>query len=282
MKLFPYFRILRIANLLMLGLSVALGFWLSHSPASLLGLGLMIAAAACCAGFGNVVNDIADIETDRISHPNRPLSRNEITVKQASVFAGVLALSAISFSFMVSTIHGIGVLVPLVMLGLYAAFLKGTPVWGNVLVSLLVAYGIIFGGFMAPGLYRLYIPATLAFLLNVPREIIKDVQDMPGDTAAGIKTTASLPEKIIRPLVTICGILYALLVFLPYALHQFGALYGVICLVAVVPLHVYWNILVYKSNWRASSGLVSSLIKYEMLFGLLALALDQLFRLNLT
>jgi geranylgeranylglycerol-phosphate geranylgeranyltransferase len=235
----------------------------------------------CCAGFGNVVNDFADIKTDGISHPDRPLSRKEISPRQALIFAGMLALASLVCSFMVSAVHGIGVVVPLFMLGIYAAFLKGTPLAGNVLVSILVAYGIIFGGLTSDGSYRLYIPALLAFLLNLPREIVKDIQDMPGDTAAGITTSASLPAKVLRIIILSCSIVYAILVFMPFFLHQFGTLYAVLCLVAVIPLHVYWFVLFAKPDWQEKSRTISLLIKNEMLCGLCALALDQLFILRI-
>jgi geranylgeranylglycerol-phosphate geranylgeranyltransferase len=277
MKLSPFFRILRIPNLILLGLSVVLGFWLSRSHAGFRDLLLLIIAAMSCAGFGNVVNDIADIETDRISHPGRPLAQGEISVVQAIVFAAMLAMISLACSFSVSVAHGIGVLVPLALLGLYAAFFKGTRLLGNILISTLVAYGIIFGGLMSDGLDRLFIPAMLAFLLNLPREIIKDVQDMPGDTAAGIVTTAALSEKVLRFIVAGCGVAYTLFVFMPFILHQFGMLYVVACLAAVIPLHVFWFALFCKPDWQKKAGTISSLIKYEMLCGLCALALDQVF-----
>jgi geranylgeranylglycerol-phosphate geranylgeranyltransferase len=281
MKISPFFKILRLPNLLLLALSVVLGFWLSHNPAGIACLSLLVIAAMSCAGFGNVVNDISDIETDRISHPSRPLARGEISVGQARIFSVVLAVVSLACSFYVSVLNGIGVLVPLVLLLLYAAFLKGTPLLGNVLVSLLVAYGIVFGGLTAQdGLTRLFIPALLAFLLNFVREIVKDVQDASGDSAANIRTSASLPEKVLKAVITGSAIVYVLLVFVPFILHQFGMLYAVLCLVAVVPLHVYWFALFYKSDWNKNASAISLLIKYEMLCGLLALALDQLFVLH--
>jgi geranylgeranylglycerol-phosphate geranylgeranyltransferase len=277
MKLSPFFRILRAPNLILLGLGVMLGFWLSHSQAGLFRLFLLVIAAMCCAGFGNVINDIADIETDKISHAGRPLARGEISVIRGWIFAAALAVISLGCSFSVSFVHGIGVLIPCAMLGLFASFLKGTPLWGNVLVSILVAYGIIFGGLLADGLDRLFIPAALAFLLNLSREIIKDIQDMPGDTAAGITTTAALPGKVVRSIVTGCAIAYTLLIFTPFMLRQFGVLYVVVSLAAVIPLHVCWFALFCKSEWLESSGKISTIIKYEMLAGLCALALDGLF-----
>ncbi|HMD67658.1 MAG TPA: UbiA family prenyltransferase [Chitinivibrionales bacterium] len=275
MRPVAFVRILRPVNLLMLALGVALGFWLAFAPGGLTALGLLALAAAAAAGFGNVVNDIADIATDRVSHPGRPLASGAMSKNAAIVYATVLAAASAAAAFAVSIPHGAGVVVPLCLLLAYALFFKATPLAGNVLVSLLVAYGIVFGGLLGPGLHRLIAPAVLAFLLNLPREIVKDIQDRQGDAAAGYVTSAALPRRVLTAVIAVCGLLYAVLVTVPFLSRDFGMLYAAICLATVVPLHVRWSLLFYKSDWEKSAARISSLIKYEMLCGLAALALDE-------
>ncbi len=269
-----YLKLLRPGNLLMLALGVSLGFWLGHAGGHVLTLASLVIAAACAAGFGNVVNDIADISTDKISHPQRPLATGELSAAAAAAFAAALACIGTGAAFLASWQHGIGTLVPLCLLLLYALFFKATPLIGNILVSALVGYGIVFGGLLGAGMHRLAVPAMLAFLLNASREIVKDVQDEKGDRLAGYKTTASLPRPVIKTIVAGCGILYAVLVAVPYLLRDFGIAYGVVCLASVVPLHIYWFILFFKADWELKAGKISSLIKYEMVCGLAALAMD--------
>jgi geranylgeranylglycerol-phosphate geranylgeranyltransferase len=275
MKLFSYIKLLRPVNMLLIAFGVGLGFWLAHAGWHLDKFVLLIVAAVCAGGFGNVVNDIADIATDRVSHPKRPLAAGDISKSGAKVFAVFCAGAAVICAFLVSWQHGAGAIAPLFLLLLYALFFKGTPLAGNVLVSLLVAYAIIFGGLQGPGLHRLFVPAILAFLLNLGREIIKDIQDGPGDRAAGYVTTASLPHSSLKAIITLCGLVYAMLVIVPYVSRGFGIVYALVCLAAVAPLHVYWSWLFYKSDWQQSAGKISSLIKYEMICGLIALALDE-------
>jgi geranylgeranylglycerol-phosphate geranylgeranyltransferase len=276
----PYIRILRPVNILMLALGVALGFWLSHAPGGPAALVLPVLAAMCAAGFGNVVNDCADVVTDAISHPTRPLVTAELSRRSAKAYAALLAVLALSCGFAASPAHGIGTLAPLMLLLCYALFFKATPLAGNILVSALVAYGPLFGGILGNGLHRLYVPATLAFLLNLSREIVKDIQDLPGDRAAGYVTTASLTAPALKAIIAACGALYALLVFVPFLLQDFGVTYVLVCLIAVAPLHAYWSVLFYRSNVRQTAGKISSLIKYEMLFGLAAMAADGLVSLK--
>jgi geranylgeranylglycerol-phosphate geranylgeranyltransferase len=188
----------RPANLLMSIAAVALGFWLSSSPLGLINLILLMVAAACSVSFGNIVNDIRDIETDRISHPDRPLVKGDISRTTAIVFSMLFAAIGLICAFSVSWIHGIGTIIPLCFLLLYALRLKSTPLIGNFIVSLLVAYPLLFGALGSDNLSRLYIPVLLAFLLNLCREIVKDVQDIKGDTKAGLTTSAALSPLIIQ------------------------------------------------------------------------------------
>ena len=276
MKFTPFITILRPVNLLLLALAVALGFWLGQSPGGPATLALLAAAAICAAGFGNVVNDIADVATDAISHPKRPLVTGSLARSAAIVYAAFLAIASCGLALCVSWIHCLGAAVPLFLLLSYAFFFKATPLTGNVLVSVMVAYGILFGAMRGIGLHRLFLPALLAFLLNLSREIVKDVQDSKGDTAAGLVTSAFLPEPALKIIVGVCGGLYALLVFLPWILRDFGLAYGIACFAAVAPLHVRWTFLLFKKGLFPSAAAISLLIKYEMLAGLAAMALDGL------
>ena len=270
-----YLKILRPGNALMAMVTVALGFWLSGSLLPIASLVQMAIAAFCAVGFGNVVNDIVDVESDRISHPERPLPRSELSLLTAIILAFFLCSFSFTNAFLVSITHGIGTAIPLALLTLYAFFLKGTPLGGNLIVSLLVAYTIVFGGLSAPQCGRLFIPALLAFLLNFCREIIKDVQDEPGDRAAGVETSAVLPKPLLKTVVLGFSAIYAVFLFIPFLLKQFGVVYLIASAAIVLPLHCYWSFLVFQHQWKESLQRISFIIKIEMLAGLLALAADQ-------
>jgi geranylgeranylglycerol-phosphate geranylgeranyltransferase len=275
--LLPYLKIARINNVLMTGAGVALGFWLGRSTLPIPGLFLLIIAGIFAASFGNVINDIHDIATDRISHNTRPLPRNELSVNNAWIFSTYLVIVAIESSVFVSMTQLAATIIPLLLLTIYTFFLKKTPLAGNIVISLLVGYALLYGALSAPAFDRLLIPACLAFLLNFAREIIKDVQDEPGDRAAGIATTAALPSGVIRTTVFAASGACLLLLFVPWALHHFGRVYAGVCLLLVLPIQVIWLSIFIKKNWRQKLPLLSLLIKLEMAAGLAALAADRLF-----
>jgi geranylgeranylglycerol-phosphate geranylgeranyltransferase len=276
-SILPYLKIARMQNVLLAGAAVALGFWLSHSVLSIFSLLLLMLAAIAATAFGNSINDLYDIATDRISHPNRPLPLGEMSVRAAWIYSAVLAFTAVIAASLVSYIHAIATFIPLVLLAIYTRYLKGTPFAGNVLVSLLVAYALLFGGLSAPFFSRLLIPAILAFLLNCSREIIKTIQDAPGDRAQGLVTAAAIPMRIVKTVVYSISCVYLLLLFLPWLLSHFGPVYAGVCMIGILPLQFYWLALFVRKEWRNRLPLMATLIKWEMLIGLLALALDQLF-----
>ena len=270
----PYIHVIRPGNALMAGCAVLLGFWLSnaHGISDLL---LLTIAAVSATGFGNIINDIKDLPSDRISHPDRPLVTGNLKLKNAWIYLIALGLLSLAVSSGVSRYHLLATLLPLLFLILYARWLKGTPLIGNVLVALLVAYPLLFGGLTAVAFNRLLIPAALAFLLNLSREIVKDVQDEQGDTHAGLSTSASVPVPLLKGIVFTTGVIYLILLFLPYLFHQFGFAYLLICSGAVLPIHCLWNGQFFSKTWRSDLKSISGLIKLEMIFGLIALAVDQ-------
>ncbi|MFP4679640.1 MAG: UbiA family prenyltransferase [Chitinispirillaceae bacterium] len=276
-KLSPFVRIVRFTNVLMTGFAVFLGIWLAGTLQTALPTVLLMVAGMSATGYGNVINDILDIETDRISHPERPLAKGSMKTRTALFFAILLTAAALLSSYLVSLFHWKATFFPLVILSAYSLYFKRTPVIGNLLVASLVAYALLFGVLPAPEYKILLIPALLAFLLNFCREIVKDVQDEAGDSNLGYKTTAVINPFLLRGLLLFSAVVYLSLVFLP-SLYQnhFGTVYTAVCLVLVLPLHFYWTILVLKPDFRIRASRIASVLKFEMLAGLLALTLDKI------
>lgn len=277
-----YIKILRPANVLLSAIGVVLGFWLADVEASILHIVLLITATVCAVGYGNVINDIKDIEGDKINHSNRPLVTGEITRMHAIYFTIALGVCSLCASYFVSINHTIATFIPILMLSIYTLYFKGVRVLGNLIVSVLVAYTLIFGALGSDKISIIIIPAFLAFLLNLCREIIKDIQDKRGDLESGVMTTATLSDKSLFTLMFIPGIIYIPLMFVPALLGHFHLTYVVICATVILPLHLYWFILIPVKNRMAKASLISKAIKIEMLGGLLALAFDKIVTNTLT
>ena len=142
---FALVSMMRLGNAVMAAIGILVGYLFSREVLVFPELTLLILAGMLSLGFGNVINDLFDIETDSISHPTRPLVTGLVSPRRAKIFAVLLALFAIGCGFSLSILHGLAVIFPIALLWLYASQLKGVPLVGNAVVGILVAYTLLFG-----------------------------------------------------------------------------------------------------------------------------------------
>ena len=185
-------------NCLLAGVGVWIGAYLTWLTPLYYGPTVAaLAAFLVCAG-GNTINDLVDIEADRINRPDRVLVKGRLSKKYVRNLAIVLNAMAIVMAISVSLWLTTIAVTTIGLLLVYNLRLKKVPLLGNALVALLAALTFITGGIAVdPALtFRLpgpLIAAAFAFLFHLVREIVKDVQDIEGDRKAGL---SSLPQVI--------------------------------------------------------------------------------------
>ncbi|MEE9173439.1 MAG: UbiA family prenyltransferase [Thermoplasmata archaeon] len=267
-----YLAILRPPNLVMsfvgclLGSAVVLG-----SVSTLLeSLPLALQAAAIAVLFtaaANTLNDYYDRETDRVNHPERPIPSGQVTARGALAVAGLLFAATVPWSLLLRWELLAVVLVNLAFMASYETVFKRTGLRGNLLIAWLVASLFLFGGLALypdfPALLPVLVLALLAFLATLGREIVKDIEDVRGDTDR--KTlpmrvgTAGAARVAAASLVLAVG-----LSGLPPALQMLGLAYLPVVLVADA-------ILIYAAlNSARRPGLSQRAAKYGMMVALLA------------
>ncbi len=179
---------MRLVNALIAGSAVLLGAFLSshHLSFSVYLSGLSVALIT--AG-GNLINDYFDVEVDRINNPERLIPSGKMTRRQVLITSIILFFIGNGlFAFIDIYLFLIGIFAT-ILLTLYTPFLKVHPLVGNIAISGLVALTFLVGGIASFGnLKDLGFPALFAFLLNLPREILKDGEDLVGDRKAGMRT----------------------------------------------------------------------------------------------
>ncbi len=175
--------------------TVAAGGVAAWSSATL-SIGLAALAAALFTAGGNAMNDLFDVETDRINHPERPLASGTVSRRTAKTFTVlVFAGSAVAAAFVSAANLGIVLLNAGVMYG-YERRWKSQGLSGNFAVSYLVgslflfAAVAVYSGAVAP-LIRGTILAALASFATAGREITKDIEDMAGDV-----DRRTLPQRV--------------------------------------------------------------------------------------
>ena len=168
------------------------------------------------AGAGNVVNDIYDIEIDKVNRPNRVLPRGAMSINQAKYYTIFLASLGTILAYIISPASAIVVIAFIGVGILYAAKAKVAGVIGNFAVAISFSFGLIFGGFytspngiIAPVIWFYFI--TSATLLAA-REIIKGMEDVAGDELRDVKTIARKyglkTAAMVAMILNIVGILF--------------------------------------------------------------------------
>jgi geranylgeranylglycerol-phosphate geranylgeranyltransferase len=158
------------------------------------------------AAAGNTINDIFDVKVDKINKPNRPLPRGALTLGQAKAITVALWLVGGLLAFMTSVIAGLIALVLAVLGYAYAAKVKTLGSVGNFAVASSFSFGMFYGAVVATesrGYYVLlgdnsffFVPTiiwvyylTATFVL-FGREVIKGIEDLPGDKLRSVRTIA--------------------------------------------------------------------------------------------
>ena len=184
----PLLRIMRPGNVLLSALALVAAGFVAVGPGSLpqaaTQLALAAGAAMLCVGGGNTLNDWFDRETDRTNHPQRVLPRGELSPRTALNWARLLLLTGLlAAGLLLDNPLPLAIAaVAIALLRAYELRLKATGLPGNVTVGLLAGGLFLYGGAATgtPGA-TLWL-AGLAALATLSRELLKDVQDLAGDS----------------------------------------------------------------------------------------------------
>lgn len=151
---------------------------------------LVILATVLTAAAGNVINDIFDIEEDQINNPEKRIIARHISSRSGRIYYGILVAASLTAGYFSGWTMLILCLAIGILLYFYSSDIKGETLWGNLLVAFMsgaVVFTADLGVFTRnEGYFAEY--ALLAFLITVPREIVKDIQDIEGDKAQDYET----------------------------------------------------------------------------------------------
>ncbi|MCX6181719.1 MAG: geranylgeranylglycerol-phosphate geranylgeranyltransferase [Bacteroidetes bacterium] len=203
---------------------------------------ILVASVVLIAAGGNVVNDIYDQEIDSINKPDKKIVGKHISETMAWVLFFLFSLSGVGMGYYLAleandTSFTLFHLFTPLLLWIYAAQLKKSPVIGNLAIAVLAAcvplvqltfeYGSmlftyhdildidVYGNpllFMPEwGLYL----AVFAFLSTLIRELIKDIEDVEGDKKYGARTLPVIIGIVdVKKVVVILSMFFIALLYL--------------------------------------------------------------------
>jgi geranylgeranylglycerol-phosphate geranylgeranyltransferase len=158
-----------------------------------------------------------------------------------------------------------------IILYYYAKTLKNAGFIGNLTIAALTGMAIIYGGLSVSGIENIMYVAVFAFMVNLGREIVKDIEDYEGDKAGGARTlvikyglsTASRLGSI--PLIALMAI-----TAIPYVTGLYNYYY--IGIIAIVDLILaYCVIMLVKDHSIKTAERVKNILKAVILIGMVAL-----------
>ena len=227
----------------------------------------------------NALNDILDVEIDKLNQPNRPLPSGDISLNNAKILTAILMFISlfclIYAGYISSSIEeGFENWAPSILIWLLAIFLltnyesssnyslklkdRGLP--GNFAISLSVGMVILFG---AAGVFEPTEPRVLSLFFiglsyNLAREIVKDIEDMEGDEGRNTLAMRIGVEKA-RVLAWLILLLTMVSILAPFALEIFPASHLLLIIPGLMTIFLVKRKLAYAEDRNAQKLIKKSL-----------------------
>ena len=227
----------------------------------------------------NALNDILDVEIDKLNQPNRPLPSGDISLNNAKFLTAILmcfSLFCLVYAGYISSSieDGFESWAPSILIWLLAIFLltnyesssnyslklkdRGLP--GNFAISLSVGMVILFG---AAGVFEPTEPRVLSLFFiglsyNLAREIVKDIEDMEGDEGRNTLAMRIGVEKA-RVLAWMILLLTMVSILAPFALEIFPASHLLLIIPGLMTIFLVKRKLAYAEDRNAQKLIKKSL-----------------------
>jgi 4-hydroxybenzoate polyprenyltransferase len=298
-----FFRLIRLPNLIIVAVTQGLIYnqllQLTFRKYSLSGtfssfeFVLFAVATILITASGYIINDIYDIETDRINKPDKRIIQVHLSVSNAwKIYISIILTGAFISLYLAVQRYDLFYWfiypVAIFLLYGYSRWFKGIPYLGNIIVSLFCAAvpGIFFlseahilkelkikdlSSFLSlHGLLLSYV--IFAFLTNLYREIVKDLQDEAGDKLANIHTAAVyFGKKTTKFVALFIALIISIVIIYTFSQAIFSNipyLFAVQCLLIQMPLSVSIIKLIQAKDDKAFRN-VGLWIKLIMINGLI-------------
>ena len=294
-----YLQLIRYQNLLLLAfmqLIFRYGFLkLQNIPLALNNFqyALLVLSTMLIAAAGYIINDILDQETDYDNRPDTIIVGKSISEKTAYNLYFVLNVLGVGIGYYLANViqrpsfAGAFIIVS-ATLYMYATSLKQMLLIGNIVVALLLSFSVLIIGLfdLLPAtfdgnraemgmLFSMLIDyAVFAFIINLIREIVKDMEDVDGDYNQGMSTLPiALGVNQTAKIIFGFGIIATLILFwyinnyLMASALYFAVIYGLLLVVAPM---IFFVVKIWNAKSKQEFHLLSTVLKWVIFFGILS------------
>jgi geranylgeranylglycerol-phosphate geranylgeranyltransferase len=227
----------------------------------------LIGLAVICVTFTSAgsaaINDYCDRDSDVLTHPERPISANQISPTRAAQFSGLTFLVALGASLMINPVAFGIVGLNVVLFILYARVIKRLSGFvSNLVMGYLGATIVLFSG---AAVFQTINAASLSFVGLIAGgaiglNVLKDILTLEGDLKAGYPTLAA--KRGIR-VAAIFGALFLLLSTITSPLPFFV---GVVSVAYLFPITVWGGAAVVVSLTLLKASNTESVVKRLKIF----------------
>ncbi len=273
-----YLELLRPSNIVILFFGTWLGAFVAIGQNAFFQLETYLAGLVTIlvGGAGNVINDYFDVEIDRINKPKRPLVRGAISRKAAFRYWVLLNLAAILITLFLTTLNLLMTLFTIPMLYLYSRYFKRMLFIGNLIISVLVSLGFLYGAASTGQVRHVLYPTIFSFLLNLGREMLKDLEDVEGDRALGATTIPiRFGATTTLALATLMFSSMIVTTLVPYWTGEYGLAYLLVVMLGTNGLLLYVMMRAWRNPTKENLYQQNTLLKVAMSLGIVSVALGK-------
>ena len=216
-----YLSLIRWPNLLIIGLVQGITFFVIFSPAYVSNHAettvtneirlLLTLCTLLITASGYVINDIHDITEDQTNKPLERIVDRLIPIPVAQKFYNILVGLGGILAIYIAYVQSAWLLLPTYPLAVgilyyYARSAKKSGLIGNILVALMTSGAVLlpllalrneaFNGLGKLQFEQVGYFAIFSGLINLIREWVKDLQDVPGDKKAGVRSIPILYGEV--------------------------------------------------------------------------------------
>ncbi|MEQ8477371.1 geranylgeranylglycerol-phosphate geranylgeranyltransferase [Fulvivirga sp.] len=266
-----FIQLTRFWNLLIIALAQYFTAYFLLSNSSLVfskEMALLSFSTIIIAAAGYIINDYYDVKIDLINKPKRVVVGRILKRRVAMIAHTVLNFIGIGIGLHLSWKLGALNFLCAFVLWLYSNQLKRIAFLGNLSVALLTGLSIlIIGLFFEPDNILIMAYSLFAFAFTLIREIIKDIEDLKGDSTFGCKTLPVVyGVRKTKSIIYILSYLFLIgLCTLAYLIVGLAMTY--LCLGLIIPIG-YLTFKLYRADKISEYNFLSNYCKFVMLFGI--------------
>jgi geranylgeranylglycerol-phosphate geranylgeranyltransferase len=276
-KFKAYLQLSRPVNVSITFVSILVACWIAGGSASdWLCILLAALTGALVSSGANAINDSFDIDIDRVNRPNRPLPRGVLLQSDARRMWLIVSITAIGMNLLINSTALLISVFAVILLYYYSSRLKRTVLAGNLVIGLMTGMAFIYGGAVVGNMERAVVPAVFAFLVNLARELIKDIEDVEGDRkedAVTLPVKYGVKPTLVLATASLLVLIGVTLAAAKYSLYHYAFVYVVLGADLLILISV---VLMWMNYSSANMRRVSMILKISMVVGLLSIIVGSL------